>query len=76
MNGRNEKMKYIKFYDVNLEKMDTKQLEGMFNRIREEVEYYYNFNNKKYPEFIHVYGNYIDYIAANEHPSTHLVIAI
>jgi len=69
-----DNMKYIRFYDVNLEKMDSKQLEEIFNRIKEEIEYYYNTYNK-YPEFIHVYGNYIDYIA-DKHPSTHLVMTI
>jgi len=54
--------------------MDSKQLEETFNRIKEEIKYYYNFNNK-YPEFIHVYGNYIDYIA-DKHPDNHLVMAI
>ena len=67
-------MKYMRFYDVNLEKMDSKQLEEIFNRIKEEIEYYYNTNNK-YPALVHVYGNYIDYIA-DKHPSSHLVIAI
>jgi len=67
-------MKYIKFYDVNISKMDSKQLEEIFDRIKEEIEYHYNFNNK-YPEFVHVYGNYISYMA-DKHPSSHLVMAI
>ena len=67
-------MKYIKFYDVNLEKMDSKQLEEIFNRIKEEIEYHYNTNNK-YPEYVHVYGNYIAYMI-DKHPSSHLVMAI
>lgn len=67
-------MKYIRFYDVNLEKMDSKQLEEIFNRIREEIEYHYNTNNK-YPEFIHVYNNYLGYML-DRHPSNHLVMAI
>lgn len=67
-------MKYIKFYDVNIDKMDTKQLEEIFSRIKEEIKYYYSLNNK-YPQFIHVYGNYIGYMLAR-HPSSHLVMAI
>ena len=67
-------MKYIKFYDVNIEKMDQRQLEEVFNRIKEEIEYYYNTNNK-YPAFVHVYGSYINYIA-DKHPDSHLVMTI
>lgn len=67
-------MKYIKFYDVNINKMDSKQLEEIFVRIKEEIEYHYNTYNK-YPEFIHVYGNYVNYMA-DKHPSSHLVMAI
>jgi len=54
--------------------MDSEQLEEIFSRIKEEIEYYYNFNNK-YPEFVHVYGNYIGYMI-DKHPSSHLVMAI
>lgn len=67
-------MKYIKFYHVNLEKMDSKQLEEIFNRIKEEIKYYYDTYNK-YPAFIHVYDDCIDYMA-DKHPSSHLVMAI
>ena len=69
-----KKMKYIKFYDVNISKMDSKQLEEIFDRIKEEIEYHYNTYNK-YPEFVHVYGNYISYMV-DKHPSSHLVMAI
>ena len=65
-------MKYIKFYDINLEKMDSQQLEEIFDTIK--IEYYYNSNNK-YPAFVHVYGNYLSYLA-DKHPASHLVVAI
>jgi len=67
-------MKYIKFHHVNIEKMNAEQLEEIFKRIREEIEYHYNTYNK-YPEFVHVYGNYISYML-DKHPSSHLVMAI
>ncbi len=72
-------MDYIKFYGIDLNKMDSNKLTEMFSRIKEEIGYY-KFSNGVFPQKIHVYGGIPGLAFLNmmgsKHPKNHMVIMV
>jgi hypothetical protein len=69
-----ENMKHIEFYGLDIEKMNSDELTTIFDRIKEELQYWKTTYNI-YPRRIHVYKSHME-MMQDKNPSTHMVITI